>query len=292
MIETDKTVIALGYFDGVHTGHRAIFARAVNIANSRDAFAVALTFCFDGERLLAKGEGDLLTLDTRLRLIFECGVNRCCVDSFETIRSLTSREYFERYVFSKNPVAVVCGRDYACGSDRAGVKALSELCTANGVLLDVVEKLSAGGAEVSASRIKELLRQGEIQHANELLGYEYTVENTVVAGRRLGRTLGFPTINLSMEGLFVPRRGVYATQTEIRGLKYDSITNIGSRPTVHGDGRVFAETHILGFSDEVYGERAAVRLLRFIRDERRFENADELKKAVENDIKQVARRDK
>lgn len=279
-IETDKEcALALGYFDGFHLGHRAIAQAAVNTGFR----AVAVTFKFGASRLAAKGGGDLTTSAQKRAFFEKAGFYGYLESDFDEIRALTARQYFERYIAALNPRVAVCGEDYRFGCDLAGVDELAVLCGAVGARTVVLPRVSLDG-ELSSTAIKACLADGDIQGAVSKLGHPYSIQREVVAGDKRGRTLGFPTVNQSLSGLFVPRRGVYASTATVRGETKKSVTNIGVRPTFSGGGEAIAETHIFDFSADVYGEVAEVVLTRFLRDEQRFSSGSELAEAVKRDM--------
>ncbi|MBR0326361.1 MAG: hypothetical protein IIX09_01010 [Clostridia bacterium] len=181
----------------------------------------------------------------------------------------------------------VCGYNFTFGKGAAGdAQMLKALLAERGIETVIVENVLSDGISVSSAGIRAALAEGDVELAEKMLGREYTVTAEVIGGRQLGREWGFPTVNQHFfDGAAVPRKGVYASSCVIDGKKYGAVTNIGVRPTVSGgNDAVTAETHIFGFSGDLYGRRLSVALKHFIRPERKFENGDELKNAVLADI--------
>ena len=185
-----------------------------------------------------------------------------------------------------NAVKVVCGPDFRFGRGAAGnVDSLRKYGAKYGFEVSTVDPVVVDGNVVSSSRIRELLSEGDVKKANALLGYRYKIKRSVEDGNHIGRTIDFPTINQSFEeGQLIPAYGVYATSVVIDGKQYDAITNIGVKPTVEKDCRPLAETHILGFSGDLYGKTLEVSFSDFLRPERKFDSLDALKNQIKTDI--------
>ena len=183
--------------------------------------------------------------------------------------------------------AIVVGFNYTFGKDGRGTADfLKEYAEAKGCSVFISSPVTDGATTISSSRIRELLLQGEIQSANALLGYPYTMISKVVSGKQLGRTYGFPTANFALRGYkLVPKNGVYISRVWYQHQKYIAITNVGTRPTVDDSHQKNVETHIIGFSEEIYGESLRIEFLDFIRPERRFSGLDELKAQLAKDLK-------
>ena len=196
------------------------------------------------------------------------------------------REEFARYLLhTLNAGAVVIGYNFRFGAGALGTPDfLKAYASGFGVPVEVVKAVEMCSKPVSSTRIREALRKGDVSVARELLGRPYSLQGTVRTGDRLGRALGFPTANIEApEGKLLPGQGVYITLAEYRGREYPSITNIGVRPTVSGSGRVSVETHMMGFSAEIYGKTLHIQFLRRLRQEQRFENTAALVEQLEED---------
>ena len=182
---------------------------------------------------------------------------------------------------------IFCGEDCGFGYKRRGnASLLKSLEEKFGYKTTVIKKLQYGGRDISSTFIREEIEKGNIETVNELLGYPYTTIGIVTKGQQLGRTLGFPTFNIiPTEDKLLPPNGVYYTNSIIDGERYPSITNIGTRPTVNGDNNITIETNILDVSIDLYKKTVELEFFKYIRPEKKFGSTDELKAAVENDIK-------
>ena len=282
-----KTAVALGMFDGVHIGHRAVFERAESFDEHG---AEAAVFTFDSESLGDKhGKSYRYVVPNSLKLdmIRQAGIENIFCADFSGLKDYEPEE-FAKVVLAgwMNAAKVVCGRDFRFGKGAAGdVPALKEYGKKYGFEVSTVDPVVVDGNVVSSSRIRELLSEGDVKKANALLGYSYKIKRSVEDGNHIGRTIDFPTINQSFdEGQLIPAYGVYATSVVIDGKQYDAITNIGVKPTVEKDCRPLAETHILGFSGDLYGKMLEVSFSDFLRPERKFDSLDALKKQIYMDI--------
>lgn len=287
-MERKKTAVALGLFDGVHLGHRAVIDAALA---QRENGLTATVFTFEPECVLRKSGGSSGYIYTRtekeILLREQIGVGDIVSPPFEQLCSL-SGEKFTRGVLSGqlNAAYVCCGDDFRFGRNAAcGARELTDYGRRYGFAVEVVSPVEYGGSAVSSSRIRELLQSGDITAANELLGSAYFINATVTDGNHIGRTIDFPTINQEFaEGQLVPRYGVYSTHANVGGRVLPSVTNVGVKPTVGGVDRPLAETHIIGYSGDLYGKNVDVCFSGFIRPERKFGSLDELKAQIAADI--------
>ena len=290
-----KRVIALGFFDGVHVGHGALLRTAKMRAEALGCTPAALTFDPHPNELIFGEKTPLInTLSEREALMTGLyGMEEMLVLPFDRAFMEMDWQDFVKEVLIKRFAAVhlVCGFDYTFGHRGLGnAEKLKALCSDLGIGCDVVEKVELLGAEVSSSRIRTLLEQGKLEEANILLGHPHFLSGTVIHGKQLGRVLGFPTANVALEdGLLIPARGVYATSVTCNSGVYKAVTNIGSRPTVGESTRITAESYLLDFEGDLYGQSMKVELLKFLRPEQKFGSLEELKAAVLNDIENVLR---
>lgn len=287
-MERKKTAVALGLFDGVHLGHRAVIDAALA---QRENGLTATVFTFEPECVLRKSGGSSGYIYTRtekeILLREQIGVDDIVSPPFGQLCSLSGEE-FTREVLSGqlNAAYVCCGDDFRFGRNAAcGARELTDYGRRYGFAVEVVSPVEYGGSAVSSSRIRELLQSGDISAANELLGFGYFINAAVTDGNHIGRTIDFPTINQEFaEGQLVPRYGVYSTYTNVGGRVLPSVTNVGVKPTVGGVDRPLAETHIIGYSGDLYGKTVDVSFRSFIRPEKRFGSLDELKAQITADI--------
>jgi riboflavin kinase/FMN adenylyltransferase len=285
------SVVAIGIFDGLHLGHRAVIERALAIARQRKLAAVVLTFDLSGRhRPAAKTEGKRLLSPERFEGILRgMGVDALVRLAFDDIRSQTPGD-FARLSLSEglSARAVCCGENFRFGRGAsAGAAELSAFGGALGFSLELLPLSRYRGEPVSASRIRLYLQQGKTREAAEMLGYRYAIDFRVETGRRLGHTIGMPTINQPFpEGYLLPCFGVYASVTAIDGVRYPSVTNIGVKPTVGSDHTV-AETYISGYSGNLYGSRPTVELVEHLRPERKFPDVEALGQQMRLDLEQA-----
>ena len=283
-----KYAIALGLFDGVHLGHRAVLQAA---AGQVQHGLCPAAFTFQPGLASFKGaEGFLYPEPQKERILREeCGMAEVYAPDFSDIASLSGEDFVREILAARMDAAyAVCGRDFRFGRGAAcGCAELVQYCTELGIAVEIVGDVESDGGKVSSSRIRTLLEAGDIAAANALLGAPYCIQGEIVHGAHLGHTIGFATINQSFaEGQLVPHFGVYASETKTPAGWLPSITNIGIKPTVGYTGLPLAETHILDFSGDLYGQILEVRLTQFLRAERKFDSLEALVAQLRADMTQ------
>jgi riboflavin kinase/FMN adenylyltransferase len=284
-------VIATGFFDGVHLGHRHVISKLVDEAARRGDQSMIVTFWPHPRNVLqddARNLRLLTSLDEKKELLKGLGVDKVEVLPFtKAFSRLTSRQYIHEYLIGRfGCKAILLGYDNRLGSDLAGPEEIKRVAADEGLEVILCDKVELdGGLVVSSTKIRNTLASGDIEEANKMLGYEYSLFGVVVAGNQLGRTIGFPTANMLLyEPLkLVPANGVYKVKVETVGQKLSGMCNIGLRPTVSHDTRLTIETNIFDFSEDIYGLPIKVTFLRKIRDEHRFGSISELKAQLEKD---------
>lgn len=285
-------VVTTGFFDGVHLGHRHVLETVVSSARERGEEAVVVTFWPHPRTVLQQDARDfriLSSLEEKKALLVAAGIDRVEVIPFtRRFASHTAVQYLELLRDRYGASLVVMGYDNRIGSDK---RTAQEICAISPVpvvtVSPVISSEAEGGVEkspISSTRIRKALAEGDVEAANAMLGYSYGLYGVVVAGNRMGRTIGFPTANMQLyEPLkLVPGDGVYAVDVEVTGNVFKGMCNIGTRPTVGGTSRTI-ETHILDFSEDIYGLPLRLRFLRRIRDERKFPSLDALRQQLELD---------
>ena len=280
-----RTSAALGLFDGVHQGHRAVLSEA--LAQKQNGL-MPCAFTFLPESAAGKGCKYIYGAEEKEYIIRElCSIDRIYSHDFSDMCGMDG-ETFAREILcgEMNAAHVVCGKDFRFGTGAScGVDELEAFGRKYGFTVQTVEDVCLGGERVSSSEIRRLLSAGEVRRANLFLGKPYMIMKEVSEGARLGRTLGFPTANqLFGNGQLVPKFGVYASRTLTDGKWYPSMTNIGVKPTVEYGGSPLAETYIHGFSGDLYGRTLQVVLLEFIRPEKRFASVETLKEQINSDV--------
>ena len=274
--------VALGSFDGVHMGHMDVLRQAA--ARKQEGLRTAV-FTLSGLIGNAKPVKRLIS-DARQEELFQgLGFDFLYRVDFASVRHMSPEAFVRDILHEKLQAKVVCcGFNYHFGCKGAGDSALlTRLCAEYGIHTVVVPPRTCEGAPVSSTRIRALLEDGDVAAVRRLLGRPYAIAFPVVHGRKLGRTIGLPTINQPIPADYVlPRFGVYASSTVIDGRRYHAVTNVGVKPTVGSDGPL-AETWIIGFSGDLYGRTVPVELLAFLRPEQKFASVEALRQQIVRD---------
>lgn len=283
------TAVAMGLFDGLHPGHRAVIQRALDCAPA--LFPTVFTFFFDPPASATKaGYARILTPTLKASLLAEMGVEGMLNPPFSQIHNLSPEDFFEQILVRQlSAGAVFCGYDFRFGRGAKGDGALlRRLCQERGIRFEQLPATEEDGRPISSTRIREAVRQGEMEKARRLMGRPYAIDGLVVHGRHMGHDVfGFPTINQLYEpGDLLPRFGVYESRVHWAGKVYKGVTNVGVKPTVGGD-QPSAETYILGYDGDLYGQRPLVSFCRFLRGEIRFSSFEALKEQIRRDAETV-----
>ena len=283
-------VVATGFFDGVHLGHRLVIEQLVEAAAVRGDESMVVSFWPHPRNVLQKEARSLrllTSLSEKKAMLESLGVNKVEVMPFtKDFSTMTTREYLERLMADYGVRTILIGYDNRMGCDADGADQVAE--TALNLGLEVIRTQmvpSELGYAVSSTKIRERLEAGDVRAASTMLGYDYQLHGVVVAGNRLGRTIGFPTANMQMyEPLkLVPGNGVYFVKVETLGRELYGMCNIGCRPTVSSGNHRTIETHIFDFDEDIYGLDIKVTFLDKIRDEVKFESLDALRSQLEKD---------
>ncbi len=280
-----RTSVALGLFDGVHLGHRAVLKTA---AAQKMNGLTPCAFTFPPESTAGKNAEYIYSgKEKQMLLTSSCDIAKIFSPQFSEI-CMMDGDTFARSILRKelNAAYVACGKDFRFGKDAAwGIDELAGFGRKYGFTVQAVDDVCCGNERVSSTAVRKLLQKGELRRANLFLGEPYMIMKEISSGAQLGRTIGFPTANqLFSKGQLVPAYGVYASRTLYEGKWYPSMTNIGIKPTVSYGGAPLAETYISGFSGDLYGKTVQVVLLDFIRPEKRFSDLDELKQQIRRDV--------
>lgn len=280
--------VSIGNFDGVHAGHFKIVEQLAVAARKDGVPAVVLTFDPHPLKLLRPdlNPPSLTTLDDKARLLEEAGAT--CVIAYPTDRKLlqlTPDEFFDAIVVAElRAKGIIEGPNFCFGKDRKGdIGTLRDLCRQRGVLLQIVEPVGGCDQMVSSSAIRSLIAAGRMAEAVELLGHPYRIRGEVINGARRGRTIGFPTANLSRIETLLPGDGVYAGIARIDAGPFAAAINVGPNPTFHEIQRK-VEVHLLDFSGDLYGQILDVDFLQRLRDTRPFQSAEELIRQLGADV--------
>lgn len=284
----EKSAVALGLFDGVHLGHRAVLDLALE---QKKNGLTPTVFTFSPSAVLRKTSGHdgyIYNHIHKYNILTEYGFSGNIYSAeFEKVCGLTGEEFAENILENYfNAEIVCCGNDFRFGKNAScNVEDLRRFGKKYGFEVHMADNVKIDGITVSSGEIRQLILNGKIEKANRLLGMPYRVSGNVVHGNEIGRTINFPTINQEYsDGQLVPEYGVYKTVTDVDGVKYKSITNVGVKPTIRGERKPLAETHILNFSGDLYNKYIEVEFCRFIRPEMKFSSVEELKNQISKDI--------
>lgn len=280
--------VAIGVFDGVHLGHRALIHAIAERARADGGIALAATFDPLPIEVLAPGAppSALSDIDERVALLGEAGADAVAVLGFTPeFAALTPEEFGRRLAAAGAVRDVSVGEDFQFGRDRGGdVRTLAGLGEQLGFRVDIAEPVTQGGRIVSSTRIRNALISGDVTDAARLLGRPYAVTGVVEHGDRRGRALGFPTVNLGVPpNRLLPRDGIYALWATVNGERVAAAASLGVRPTF-GAGERRLEAYLLDWSGEVYGDRVRAEFVQRLRDELRFASARELAEQIARDV--------
>ncbi|QQL44739.1 bifunctional riboflavin kinase/FAD synthetase [Sulfuriroseicoccus oceanibius] len=274
--------LAIGVFDGVHIGHMAVIGDALAGAKASGGSAVVVTFDPHPIRVLAPEVAPrLLTAERHKEMLLEeMGVKWMLVIPFDGVFAKIPGDRFVRDLLSacENLRQIAVGTDFEFGAKRSGnVAMLESMGVDYGFSVSAVDQVTVGGERVSSTAIRHAVQVGDFAKAASLLGREYTVLGTVIQGRKLGRTLGFPTANLTVHSEQLPPNGVWAVKATLRGEVFNGVANLGVRPTVEGGAaRKLLEVHLFDFEGDLYGAEMDVRFVKFLREETKFDSLEAL----------------
>ena len=283
----NKTIITIGTFDGVHLGHKVILARLNEIAKKTKYKSVLLTFSPHPRHVLQKDDQEMKlinTLNEKQDLLEKAGLDNLVVHEFTKEFSRIKSINFVRDILVENlnVHTLVIGYDHHFGRNREGsipeLKVLAELYDFS---IEMISPQLFQDVTVSSTKIRQLLEKGEIEKANHYLGYDFFINGKVVKGNGIGKTIGFPTANILIKNKWklLPSDGVYAVKVNINDRCFKGMMNIGQKPTVDGKGKSL-EVHIFDFSNDIYGKAIKVKVIKRIRDEKKFKDLQGLKKQL------------
>jgi riboflavin kinase/FMN adenylyltransferase len=287
-------VLALGNFDGLHRGHLKIIERVRRGAAEHGGTPMAMTFDPHPSRIVRPDKAPplLMTKAQRLEALDRAGIAAVAVVRFTTELSRWDPEAFVRTVLVDwlRVSEVWVGANFLFGHDRSGnFSTLRTLGQRYGFRADKIDPVRYKEFVVSSTRVRRLVAEGRMDEAGALLGHPYSIDGTVVAGKRRGRELGFPTANLQTENELLPPNGVYATTATINGVVHASLTNVGVRPTFGDTTKPIIEAYVLGFNGDLYGRPLRLGFVQRLRDERKFEDVDALRAQMEADRRRAER---
>jgi riboflavin kinase/FMN adenylyltransferase len=284
-----KTIITIGTFDGVHVGHKKIIDRVVSNASECDCESLILTF-FPHPRMVLHGQDGiklLNTLDEKKVLLENAGLQNLIIHPFdEAFSKLTAKEFVKSVLVDHlNVQKIIIGHDHRFGRNRdAGIDDLIVFGKTFGFEVEQIPAEEIDAVSVSSTKIRNALSEGQMELANSFLGYDYFLTGTVILGKKLGRTIGFPTANIeiSEEYKLIPKNGVYVVQAHVGGGLVYGMMNIGHNPTT-GWEKLAIEVHFFDFDRDIYGEPITVSILHHLRAEQKFDSLSALKEAIMQD---------
>ena len=283
------SVVAIGKFDGIHLGHRQLLGEI--IAKKQEGMkAVVFTFNPSPNVLFSKvKEKELTSCEEKRKLFEDLGIDVLVEFPLTYETAATPKENFVKDILVQklNVKHIVAGTDLSFGKNGEGNSAfLLEESSKYGFEVDIIDKISYKGEIISSTLVRKAISEGDVKKARFMLGSPYFVQGVVKKGNQIGRTIGFPTVNISAgEDKLLPPNGVYKTEVILEGRILEAITNVGCKPTVADDGQIFIESYIYNFTENIYGKKIEVHFLEFIRKEQKFGSIEELKEQLQKDIR-------
>jgi len=289
-VQVPNPVVTVGTFDGVHLGHQAIFRRMLEEASNINGETVVITF-HPHPRIVLQIESSNLkfinTQEVKIKRLANAGIHNLIIIPFTREFSRTTSEAFVKdYIVDKiKPARLVIGYDHHFGKNRMGdFRKLYDMGHRYGFKVDRIPAQDVENIAISSTKIRKALESGDVQKANRLLGYQYSITGTVVHGNELGRTIGFPTANILVDDQYklITATGVYACLVEWNGKLLPGMSNIGYRPTIN-EGKLTIEAHIFDFDEVIYDQTISIRFIKRIRDEQRFDTIHDLRDQLQRD---------
>lgn len=292
-VDTAPSVMALGFFDGIHSGHQKVIRTAKQIADDKGIESSVMTFYPHPAVVLGKVENPeyLTPIEHKQRLIESLGIDRLYIVEFnKNFSSLSPQQFVDQYMAGLSVRHAVTGFDFTYGHKGKGTtETLAD--HANGRFgVTIVGKVEEDGEKVSSTKIRELLRAGKVDEVPRYLGHHYEVYGTVVNGEKRGRTIGFPTANIDPAGPYlIPKPGVYAVKMLLEGTWKDGVASIGYKPTFHEnyEGQPAVEVYVFDFTGDIYGKSVAVKWFEKIRDEEKFSSVETLVERMKQDVEEA-----
>lgn len=286
--EVNPSIITIGTFDGMHKGHISLLTEMTKLAN--DLIPIVISFNRPPKDVINKKDSKmLLQLTDKKRMIEDIGIEKLITINFNSeIQELDCKDFIKILKDSLNMEALTLGEDTLLGKDRKGYKnGLVEILNDFGVRLIPISNKKDKENKISSSQIKRSISEGNITKANSLLGRNYFINGKVIEGKKIGSALGYPTANIQYnDDLIIPKDGIYKTETYVNGNTYLSATSIGDNPTFNGSEKTI-ETFIIDFKEDIYNKYIKISFLKFIRDQKKFNNVESLKKHISDDINYI-----
>ena len=287
-------ILTIGMFDGVHAGHRAILRELEQAKKSLNGESVLLTFWPHPRIFFGKTEGFkmLTTMEEKLELLEQIGLDVCLVLPFSSEFAQLSPENYISQIIHRGIGAkkVVIGYDHKYGHNGSGsFELMQNYGKRMGFEVEQVSALTIDEKEISSTKIRNSIAQGNIETANKFLSYQYFINGNVIAGSQIGRTIGFPTANVQVNSSYkeIPAKGVYSGTVKVDNIDYQAVINIGNNPTINTDLPLSVEVHLLDCTQDIYGKNIRIAFAKKLRDEQQFASLTELQNAIQNDVTRV-----
>jgi len=289
-----NAVVTIGTFDGVHRGHQEILRNMVNRAKEIGGESVVVTFYPHPRQVLSHDSGIrfISTQEEKIAHLEALGIDNLIIIKFtKEFAAIPSEDFIKDYLVKNiQPAVLIIGYDHHFGKGRTGdFGMLYELGSQYHFKVEKIQEQDVDNVAVSSTKIRHFLENGDIKHANMLLGYEYSYIGKVVHGQQVGHKMGYPTANIEVAEEFqlIEKQGVYATFAEIGGRSYPAMTYIGKRPTMEDNRPQSIETHIISFDGTLYDKEIKIRFVDFVRDDKKFDNFEALKRQIGIDEQQI-----
>lgn len=282
-------VLAIGYFDGVHLGHQQVINKTVKIAKERGVLCGVMTFDPHPKEVISDimHIAKITPLESKLKQFELQNVDICYVVNFtKELASIPPKDFVENLIVKLKVQGVIVGFDFAFGTKGSGNGETLKNESNGRYTVDIVEPYYAHGEKISSTKIRECLLNGKVIESKELLGRNYSFIGKVISGDKIGRTLGFPTANVELTEEYIElKNGVYVVKVKYDNQAYTGVMNVGYRPTINREIKELSyEIFILDFNEMIYGKIIEVELIDYIREEKKFNNLDELKQQISVDI--------
>ncbi len=286
--ENTPKVLSLGMFDGVHFGHISIINLLKSVAQENNLETAILTFWPHPRKVFNPNDEIKLlnTLNEKLNLLENANLDVVFLKSFdENFRNLTGEEFVRQILVQKlNVKHIIIGHDHVFGKNKSGnFELLQKLSKELDFVVQQLDAVKEGEFNISSTKIRNCLANGNIIGANKMLGYHYSVSGKVIDGKKLGRTIGYPTANIEVDELkLLPKKGAYIVEVYVKNKFYKGMLSIGTNPTVNGD-KLTVEVYILDFNEDIYGEEITVKFRDFLHEEIKFESLEKLIERLDED---------
>ena len=293
-IKVPNAVVTIGTFDGVHRGHQEILKNMVNRAKELGGESVVVTFYPHPRQVLSHDSGIrfISTQEEKIKHLEALGIDNLIIIKFtKEFAAIPSEDFIKDYLVKNiQPAVLIIGYDHHFGKGRTGdFDMLYELGSQYHFKVEKIQEQDVDNVAVSSTKIRHFLENGDIKNANMLLGYEFSYTGKVIHGQQVGHKMGYPTANIDVAEEFqlIEKQGVYATFAEIDGKSYPAMTYIGKRPTMHDNRPQSIETYIISFDGDLYDKEIKIRFVDFVRDDKKFDNFEALKRQISIDEQQI-----